>query len=263
MARLKDLGKVADAFMIPLTLLKPGFNPRQDFSHVPDLAKSLMQEGQLSPCVVRLADDGESAILTDGESRWRAANYANTHLSGNVVALKCVSEPKNTTEDSRIFRQLAHNDTGRALQPIERAKAYKLLIEKYKCTKADIARRVGKTSQHVADMLALLDAPEEIQKGVQQGRVSATAAIKASRSSSKVKDRLVEKLKADEKENLRVQDVEIAEKGYKSMLSAKDINKLLTKARENQKAARKGSKEEARWEGVVYGIECVLGKHEM
>jgi ParB-like chromosome segregation protein Spo0J len=258
MARLKDIAKVKDAFSIPLDLLEPGENIREDFSGVPDRAVSMFNMGQLTPIKVRLSEDGEKAIISDGGVRYRAAHYVNAHYDEwtkdgheggfRFESLLCVSEPKDTSPITRIVQQIESN-THIPLTPLERAKAYKKLLD------ADwsynkIAKYVGKSAQHVSDYIGMLQAPRQIQEAVEDGKMSATAAITAVKSPE-----MTAKASEQLSEGKEVQVKDVAEYKPMTMKQARAAIKKATSYFDVETSKEK----RARWEGVIHGIEVCAG----
>jgi ParB/RepB/Spo0J family partition protein len=260
MARLKDLGSVKDSFLIPIGDIEPGKNIRLDFSSVPGLAVSMFNFGQLVPIEVLLSESGKKAIIADGERRYRAALYVNEHYAvgdasdKKITHLQCVAEPRGTDELTRVLRQLEHNDQSQPLSATERAKAYKLLVDSG-WSVADIAKKAGKSTTAIRNVLDILDAPTELQDAVKGGRMSASVASKAAKASPETRARAVEKAVKGE----RVTVADVTEHG---VLSVGDIKKAIKKADGYIYAAKMNTQEKARWEGVKFGLETALGMHE-
>ena len=59
------------------------------------------------------------------------------------------------------------------LNAMEEALAYKQLIDKYDYTQETLARNLGKSRAHVANMVRLLNLPEDVQDYVKKGKISA------------------------------------------------------------------------------------------
>jgi ParB family chromosome partitioning protein len=264
MPRLQDLAeKRRDELFIPITKIRPGRNCRKDFSSVPDLAVSMFNMGQLESVEVYLSPDGDCAVLIDGERRFRAAQYVNAHFDewskdhpgGNRFDLvRCKYGPKTLSEGLRIIRQIEHNENHEALKPMEKAQAYKELIE-LGYTQQTIAKEVGKSVQHVSNYLAMCNAPQELQDAVETGRISPTAATKASKASPEKKKAAVEKVKTGEK--VKIKDVSEVQP-----LGIGELKKCIKKAYHRQCISKKNTTEEAKWIGVKYGLEIAAGMHD-
>jgi len=264
MERLKNLGTVKDSFFIPLDKLEPDLkNPRKDYSNVPDLAISMFGAGQLVPCEVRLSADGESATITAGHRRFRAAKYVNYHYDAwtkegatghRFDGLLCVAEPKGLTDDGRLVRQLLQGEDNITipLNPIEKAKAYKNLIDTYGWTRESIAKKIGRSAQQVGETLKLLEAPKELQEAVEEGNMSATAASRSTRASPEKRAAAVEKAAKGEK----VQVKDVAE--YVP-LTHKEAAKLIKKCEFYRDAPKASEIERTRWGYLKQGIEIGVG----
>ena len=92
---------------------------RFDKSELEDLAVSIKAQGILQPIIVRKKSDDIYEIIA-GERRWRAAQIAGLH---EIPALIKQMSDKEVVEASLIENIQREN-----LNPIEEAKAYKLLL---------------------------------------------------------------------------------------------------------------------------------------
>jgi ParB family chromosome partitioning protein len=254
MARLKDLGTVRDSFLIDIDKIKPGKNVRKDFDSVPDLAISMNGMGQLVPISVRLSDDGKTAVICDGERRFRAVQYANKHFGAKINQLLCVAEPREVDDITRILRQIEVNDQSQPLQPMERAEAYQILI-KAGWKQVDIAKKVGKSVQTIANTLSLLEAPQAIQDSVRSGKTSASAAARVNKAKPEKKAKAVEKA-------VKGETVTMADVTEQGTLSAADIKKAIKQIDKSIFNSAIGSQEKARNEGAKWAFEVCLGMHE-
>jgi len=142
-------------------------NPRQprryfDEERIAELAESIRHQGVLQPLVVRKADSGYEIIV--GERRFRAAQHAG--LERIPVIIKEVSDAES------LEMALVENIQREELTPIEEAHAYRQLIDEFHLTQEDIAKRVGKSRPVVANLLRVLNLPEEIKEDVDHGNIS-------------------------------------------------------------------------------------------
>jgi ParB family chromosome partitioning protein len=263
---LKELceGK-RDMFEIAIENIRPGRNPRKDFSSVPDRAVSLFNMGQLTPIEVSLSPDGKTVIIGDGEIRWRAAKYVNEHYdewtrdghSGGFrfPTLRCVAEPKGLAADARILRQIEHNDQAVPLSALERAMAFKELVETHKWTLERIAKSIGKTAQYVANYISMVEAPQELKDAVTAGTLSATAATKVAKASPEKRREIMDKVAKGEK--VKIKDVD-----ENLPMGIGDLKKAIKRADHYAMQAKKNTVEEARWQGVKWGLELATGMHD-
>lgn len=182
--RLKDLagGKTADMFNMPLHAfaIEPGFNARQDTPQlaqsIEELAHALVAGAWIPPLLVRLHD--EKAFIVDGHRRFAAAKLAVT-MGASIEALACVSVPRGTSEADRNIMMLS-TAAGVPLTPYEQIVPIKRLVA-WKWTTTQIAEKIGKTRQHVENILTLAEAPDTVLDMVRDGSVSATEAVKVVR----------------------------------------------------------------------------------
>jgi len=138
--------------------------PRETFreDRLEELASSILHNGIIQPLVVRRA--GERFQLIAGERRWRAAQRAGLHKVPCIV--------KEVSEDNVLELSLIENIQREELNPIEEANAYKNLLEKRDLTQEEVARRVGKDRSSITNSLRLLKLPSEVQKLVEEDKLS-------------------------------------------------------------------------------------------
>jgi ParB family chromosome partitioning protein len=127
-----------------------------------ELALSIKYNGIIQPLVVRR--NGERFQLIAGERRWRAAQKAGLHRVPCIV--------KEVPEENVLELSLIENIQREELNPIEEANAYKSLLEKRDLTQEEVAQRVGKDRSSITNALRLLKLPIEVQKLVEEGKLS-------------------------------------------------------------------------------------------
>jgi ParB family chromosome partitioning protein len=159
---------------VPIELVAPNPDqPRKSFDpdKLAELSASIREKGIIQPIVVRRnprARPGQSdptfEILA-GERRWRAAQAAGLHVVPIVV------REVNDTEALEIA--LIENVQRADLDAIEEAEAYARLIEQFAHPQEEVARLVGKSRPHVANMLRLLTLPQGVKALVRSGKLSA------------------------------------------------------------------------------------------
>jgi ParB family chromosome partitioning protein len=142
--------------------------PRRLFSEaeINDLTASIREKGILQPLLVRPApgQPGKYQIVA-GERRWRAAQKAGLHSVPVIV---------RDLNDLEVLEIGIIENVQRAdLNPIEEARAYKVLLERFGRTQDALAQVVGKSRSHIANILRLLALPETVQDFVLQGKLSA------------------------------------------------------------------------------------------
>jgi ParB family chromosome partitioning protein len=143
--------------------------PREYFDEeaLSALAESIREVGVLQPVLVREADSGYELIA--GERRWRAARR---------VGLQTIPALVRVADDALALQQaIVENVQREALDPLEEAAAYQQLIEDFKLTHDDVARRVGKSRATVTNFLRLLQLPATVQRYVHDGTLKRGHAI--------------------------------------------------------------------------------------
>lgn len=158
--------------IVAVAALEPNrFQPRREFDEeaIEALAESIRANGLLQPLLVRpIADDGEAAEsfeIIAGERRWRAAQRAQLHELPVVV--------RDLSDREALEVALVENVQRRDLNPLEEAEGYRRLIEEFRHTQEELARIIGKSRSHIANMLRLLQLPERVKRLVQTGAISA------------------------------------------------------------------------------------------
>jgi ParB family transcriptional regulator, chromosome partitioning protein len=237
-------------------------NPRQDFSHIPGLAASIVANGQLEPVTIIPADaDGLFFEITHGECRYRAVQYANEH-GADIKWMMCDLQENGLLGDEIILQHIVRN-SGKPLTLLEEAGAYVRLSEDYGWTVTSIAKGVGRTTGQVADLLLLMAASEDILAAVRAGTMSVSAAIELLKAPERARERIEQGMVDDPGKRITAGDVQKEVNGHPDIISAKKIEQYIKDANDRMYAAKAGSKEFARWEGVKFGLEVAMGIHEM
>ncbi len=166
-AASSEPGRVAR--MIPIERLKPSpFQPRRHFDDeaFAALVGSVREKGVLQPLLVRADPNAEGHFeIVAGERRWRAAQQARLHEVPAVV--KTLSD--RDTLEVALVENLQRED----LTPLEEAEAYRRLLEEFGHTQEVLARAVGKSRSHVANLIRLLGLPEPVRRMLDEGQISA------------------------------------------------------------------------------------------
>ena len=129
------------------------------------LADSIREHGVIQPIAVReIGALSENYEIIAGERRWRAAKMAGLDEIPAIVL---------TGDDLKIAEiSLIENIQRQDLNPIEEALAYRALIERFGLKQEEVARQVGKSRSAVANMLRLLELPDEVLIMVQDAKLS-------------------------------------------------------------------------------------------
>ena len=171
---LPNENKSESVFWLETASISPNpLQPRREFDEakLKDLAESIKQYGILQPLVVvRQEREAASGIAVDyeliaGERRLRAAKIAGlTHVPALVR-----QEP---AEKVKLELALIENVQREDLNPIERAVAFKQLMDNFEMRQRDVGVKIGKSREFVANTIRLLSLPDYIQKAISDSRIS-------------------------------------------------------------------------------------------
>ncbi len=173
----KPLAKDA-IFYIETEKIKPNpHQPRRDFNEksLKELANSIREHGILQPLIVskieKETDFGAQVEyqLIAGERRLRAAQIAGLESVPVII--------KNIVKDAEHLEMAVVENLQRAdLNPIETARAYAKLQDIFGLTQREIAQRLGKSRETIANTLRLLNLPTEIQEAVAKNQINESQA---------------------------------------------------------------------------------------
>lgn len=154
---------------VPVEYLIPSpLQPRRVFAEedIRSLAESVRERGVLQPILVRPRPGvpGRYEIVA-GERRWRAAQAAQLHDVPILV--------HDLADEAVLEVALVENIQRADLTPIEEAQGYRRLIDEFGHTQDSLSQVMGKSRSHVANTLRLLSLPDNIQRHVDDGELSA------------------------------------------------------------------------------------------
>jgi ParB family chromosome partitioning protein len=148
---------------IDVSAIKPNpHQPRRIFAEeaISELADSIRARGVLQPILVRETGAGAYELVA-GERRWRAAQKAQLHRIPAIV---------RTFDEAAVAEiALIENIQRENLNALEEADAYAQLISTYGHSQDDLARLVGKSRSHVANLLRLRDLPDSVRQALLRG----------------------------------------------------------------------------------------------
>lgn len=162
-------------FWIEADKIEPNpFQPRRDFDSdaLKELSVSIREHGVLQPIIVTKRDiETPTGLdvryqLVAGERRWRAAKLAGLSQIPALI--------RRGIPDDRIRLELAliENVQREDLNPVERARAFKRLVDEFHLVQREIAGRIGRSREMVANTLRLLALPDEIQHAIERGIIT-------------------------------------------------------------------------------------------
>lgn len=127
-----------------------------------DLVNSIREQGILEPIVVAKTPAGYQIIA--GERRWRASR-----ILGLVKVPVIVRE---TTPQGMLEMSIVENVQREDLNPVERAQAYKRLIDEFGISVTEVAKRVGKSLPYISNTIRLLTLPDAIKDALAAGVIT-------------------------------------------------------------------------------------------
>lgn len=142
--------------------------PRRKFTEdqLTELADSIRAKGVIQPLIVRAhpQQTGKFQIVA-GERRWRAAQLAQLHELPVVV---------REFDDTEVLEVAIIENIQRAdLNAIEEAAGYRQLMDRFGHTQEKLAEALGKSRSHIANLLRLLNLPDDVRDMVETGTLSA------------------------------------------------------------------------------------------
>ena len=151
---------------ISLKKIRPGvYQPRQHFeeTELQDLAESIKEHGVIQPIILRKTDDDFYEIIA-GERRFRASKIAN--LTEIPAIVRKFSD--NDALEIAIIENVQRSD----LSPTEEARGYQRLMKEFTYTQEIVAKKVGKSRAHIANLLRLLTLPEKVREYLDSKQIS-------------------------------------------------------------------------------------------
>jgi ParB family chromosome partitioning protein len=160
----QDTGKVLN---LSVDRIVPNpWQPRQDFDEesLASLSASIKKDGLIQPVAVR--DKGHSSYeLITGERRWRAAKMAGL---ATIPAIVLDYDDRGMAEMA-----LVENLQRKDLNPVEEGMAYRKLMDTYGLTQEEVSEKVGRSRPYIANMIRLLELPEEVRNLLSAGKLTA------------------------------------------------------------------------------------------
>ncbi len=161
-------------FQIEVEKIVPNpLQPRHEFNEegIDELVQSIREFGIIQPLVVsKVTEETELGTrvfyeLIAGERRLRAAKKLGLAQVPAIVRLVDLNR-------SKLEMALIENLQRRDLNSMEAARAYARLAEEFGLTQREIAIKVGKSRETIANTLRLLGLPSDIQRALEEGRVN-------------------------------------------------------------------------------------------
>ena len=131
------------------------YQPRHNFDleGIKELADSIKFNGVLQPIILRKAVDDKYEIIA-GERRFRAAKVAGLTSIPAVI--------RKVNNHSALEMALIENVQREDLSITEEAIGYKRLMDEFSYTQEEVAKKVGKSRSHIANIIRLLNLPSSV-----------------------------------------------------------------------------------------------------
>jgi len=171
---LPRIRKESGIFWVEVEKIRPNsMQPRRVFDEpkLKELSESIRQYGVLQPLVVvRHEKEVPGGIVVEyeiiaGERRWRASQVAG--LTQVPVIIR-----EDSSEKVKLELALIENLQREDLGPLERAEAFRQLIDQFKMRHHEVGVKIGKSREFVSNTVRLLSLPKEIQEGLNSGLIT-------------------------------------------------------------------------------------------
>lgn len=154
--------------MLPTGKIIAGiYQPRKHFDHdqLMELSDSVRENGIIQPIIVRKTDDDRDIYeIVAGERRFKAAKLAGLNKVPVIV--------KNINNIQALEFAIIENVQRADLSPIEEAYGYKQLMNEFSYTQDQVAKKIGCSRSHIANILRLLSLPKQVQDMLDGGKIT-------------------------------------------------------------------------------------------
>ncbi|MDF1619966.1 ParB/RepB/Spo0J family partition protein [Pseudothioclava nitratireducens] len=220
---------------VPLERLEPNPDqPRRTFEPeaLEELAASIREKGVIQPLIVRKhPSKPDHYEIVAGERRWRASQIAQLHELPVIV--------RDFSDTEVLEIAIIENIQRAELNPLEEALGYRQLMDRFGHTQERLAEALSKSRSHIANLLRLLQLPDDLQDMLRDGRLTAGHARAL--------------LTADDPRGLAAQ---VVSRG----LSVRDVERLAKKPNKNgSKPAEKASTKDADTRALEADLSAATG----
>lgn len=216
----KTVGKNTNQilYVAPSKIQANPHQPRTNFveKELSGLRDSIKVHGIIQPLVVTETLGGGYELIA-GERRLRAARELGLKQVPVII--------RTARELEKLELSLIENIQRHDLNPIEKASAYKRLIDNFSLTHEEAARRLGVSRPVISNSLRLLTLSPEVQKDIAEGRISEGQA------------KVMLEVKDEKKRQAIHQKVKNAD------LAISDLKREVDKVKTQSKASRKTKKD--------------------
>jgi ParB family chromosome partitioning protein len=190
--------------VLPIEKIQPNPDqPRRRFEEgaLQDLANSIAEKGVIQPLIVRPSPRQQGIYeIVAGERRWRASQIAQVHKVPVII---------RELDDTEVLEVAIIENIQRAdLNPVEEAIGYRQLMDRFGHTQEKVASALSKSRSYIANLLRLLQLPDDVLALLRDGELTAghaRALITAPNASELAKKVIAEGLSVRETEKLAKQ----------------------------------------------------------
>ena len=142
--------------------------PRRTFTEgaLKELTDSVREKGIIQPLILRKdPHDPKGYQIVAGERRWRAAQRAQMHQVPAIV---------RELDDTEVLEiAIIENIQRTDLNAVDEAAGYRQLMDRFGHTQEKLSAALGKSRSHIANLMRLLNLPEQVLDMVRAGELSA------------------------------------------------------------------------------------------
>lgn len=205
---------------VGIDLIDPNpYQPRDHFDKtaLEELAASITQYGVLEPLIVSTKTGGRYELIA-GERRLRASKIAGLGVVPIVL--------KSVTDQEKLELAIVENLLRENLNAMEEAEGYRDLMNTFDLTQEQVAAKIGKSREVVANAVRLINLAPAMQQAIRDGRITAGhARALLAVPDLAAREKLFQDMLAN-KMNVRTAEAHAREKSGKSVTGSKDPSLL-------------------------------------
>ncbi len=133
-----------------------------DDEAIEDLSNSIKEYGVIQPIIVSKKENYYEIIA--GERRWRASKKAGLEVIPAIVR----DDNEQRNKEISLIENIQRED----LNPIEKARGIKLLMEEYDLTQQQVAEKLGKSRSSIANTVRILNLDERVINLALEGKLT-------------------------------------------------------------------------------------------
>lgn len=169
-----------DQYNVPFAKLriKEGFNVREDYGNIDELAASIAENGVITPLRGWKEKEGDTEVyyIHDGHRRYTACKQLYEKGMTDLKVPFSLLNKKISNDETKTLEMLITAE-GKPLTALEQSVAIERLIKIHKSTPAMIAKKWGKSSTYVSRLQFLIGAEQQLKALIKAGIISATLAM--------------------------------------------------------------------------------------